>query len=76
MERINLKEMDRLKQLYDLLKIAANKSFPDYRSSDKISPSLACLDSHPVEWDPLGYEVINLGEWIRNKIWNGPGGRF
>jgi tetratricopeptide (TPR) repeat protein len=69
MERINLKEMDRIKQLYDLLKIAAIKSFPDYRnSSDKISPSLAFFDSQPIQWDPLGYEVINLGEWIRKRV--------
>jgi hypothetical protein len=69
MERISIKETDRIKQLYDLLKIAANKAFPDYRySSDRISPSLAFYDSHPIQWDPLGYEVINLGEWIRRKL--------
>ena len=69
MERISIKEMDRIKQLYYLLKIRRQQAFPDYsHSSDKISPSLALFDSHPVEWDPLGYEVINLGEWIRNKI--------
>jgi hypothetical protein len=69
MERIDLKEMDRIKQLYDLLKIAANKSFTDFRySSDRFSPSLAFFDSHPTQWDPLGYEVINLGDWIRKQI--------
>jgi hypothetical protein len=69
MERINIKETDRIKQLYDLLKIAANKAFPDYRfSSDKLSLSLAFYDSHPIQWDPLGYEVINLGEWIRSRL--------
>jgi hypothetical protein len=74
MERINIKETERIKQLYDLLKIAANQSFPDYRfSSDKISLSLAFYDSHPIQWDPLGFEVINLGEWIRNKISEAPG---
>lgn len=69
LERIHIYETDRLKQLYDLLKIVAHKAFPDFRfSADKIAVSLASFDSHPIQWDPLGYEVINLGEWIRKKL--------
>jgi hypothetical protein len=69
MERISIKELERIKQLYYLLKIHANMAFPDYNhSSDKGSQSNVMFDSHLVKWDPLGYEVINLGEWIRKKL--------
>jgi hypothetical protein len=69
MERISIKETERIKQLYSLLKILANRAFPDYTfDSDKISLSLALFDSHLIQWDPLGYEVINLGDWIRKRL--------
>jgi hypothetical protein len=69
MERISIKETERIKQLYNLLKILTKRAFPDYSfSSDKIFLFLDLFDSQPVQWDPLGYEVINLGEWMRTRL--------
>ncbi len=71
MERINIQELERIRLLYNQLKILANKAFPDYSSAtDKGSLSLALsqFDAHPVRWDPLGCEVIDLSEWIKIKL--------
>jgi tetratricopeptide (TPR) repeat protein len=69
LERISIVETERLKQLYGLLKILANKVFPDFSySPEKVTESLSLFDSHAAKWDPLGYEVIDLGSWIRKKM--------
>jgi hypothetical protein len=61
--------MDRIRYLYDLLNLLKKNTYHQGASlteQDGVLSSVRRLSS-PV-WDPLGFEVINIEEWLLNKL--------
>jgi len=68
-QRLQIREADRIRYLYDLLNLLKKNMYHlekvtrEQRENPvpaKYSPSTA--------WDPLGFEVINIEEWLLNKL--------
>lgn len=68
-QRMTIREIDRIRYLYDLLNLLKRYNF-QYRGNIPGNAAIPDLsrNSPAAVWDPLGIEVIDIEEWVLNKI--------
>jgi hypothetical protein len=68
-QRLTIKEIERIRYLYDLLNLLKrNNSHFRNDALDHTSGHFLTPHDLSASWDPLGFEVINIEEWFRNKM--------
>jgi pentatricopeptide repeat protein len=68
-QRLTIKENDRIRYLYDLLNLFKRYNF-QYRGNLSGQVAIPVVTRHSLSsvWDPLGVEVIDIEEWVLNKM--------
>ena len=68
-QRLTNKETDRIRYLYDLLNLLKRYNFQN-RNNIPGQADIPVITRHSASsvWDPLGFEVIDIEEWVLHKM--------
>ncbi len=68
-QRLQIREADRIRYLYDLLNLLKKNMYHLKKvSGEQPENPVTARCSTSAAWDPLGFEVINIEEWLLNKL--------
>lgn len=66
LQRYTLKDSDRIRYIYQMVSLVKRNNYQYNLERSSIADSFQKVTT--IAWDPLGYEIIDLSDWIKSRI--------